>query len=277
MPVSKRGEHIDACINLTSNACMNRTEVSLSFLGIWHCWWHLNYQIHEQVQEWMGLWTTRQSTAGKRPDMAASTADDDDFGDFCDADVSALALCTPAAPADVSNSDFGNVGSMLWQLPGNAASVEISAKATPWRTNVHQCSIPSSSGSHAVAGSSLLEASALHGFGVAAAPQPSADSFPAASPFPVPARSESSGSGFPTAAWAAANSEPDPKVARQPSFGQLQFSHRVTPASVLSIAREEFNASEDDDFGDFEDAQPHTSVERSVQEHLPPEQVLHDR
>jgi len=40
--------------------------------------------------------------------------------------------------------------------------------------------------------------------------------------------------------------------------------YRVTPASTLSIAHQELSGDSDDDFGNFEDAQPDLAAETGV-------------
>ena len=40
--------------------------------------------------------------------------------------------------------------------------------------------------------------------------------------------------------------------------------YRVTPASTLSIAQQELGSDSDDDFGDFEDAQPDVAQKAST-------------
>ena len=53
--------------------------------------------------------------------------------------------------------------------------------------------------------------------------------------------------------------------------GKGEREYRVTPASTLSIAQQELSGDSDDDFGDFEDAQPDALIAS------PAKPILHDR
>lgn len=44
--------------------------------------------------------------------------------------------------------------------------------------------------------------------------------------------------------------------------------HRVTPASTLAIAQEDLGSDSDEDFGDFEDAQPNVAWKSSAKPEL---------
>jgi len=50
-----------------------------------------------------------------------------------------------------------------------------------------------------------------------------------------------------------------------PNSAKGEREYRVTPASTLSIAHQELGGDSDDDFGDFEDAQPDLAAEIRVE------------